>query len=140
MQADRLDHVGIKVQSIEQSISGFANLGFRTSRRQTFPKVGIEIAFLELGTQRFELLQSLNDNSPIALDADGLHHLAFRCTDLPAAYAEMRADSRYQLLGEPSPGAHGTPVLFFRVRATSALLELVGSLPANDREIEIWRW
>lgn len=140
MQAQKLDHIGIKVGSIDAALPGYAELGFRIAERLRFQEVGIEIAFLELGGQQFELLESINDNSPIFTDPHGLHHVAFRCTDILGAFSEMQVDQRYCVLGPLTTNAHGAAVFFVRVRDSNALLELVGPSNCQDDEPVAWRW
>jgi len=140
MRAEKLDHVAIKVASIDRALPEYSKLGFRVTTRRRFPEVGIEIAFLELGGQRFELLESLDEASPIRSAPEGLHHLAFSCVELTRVFQEMQSDPRYSVLGPPFTGAHGNPVFLCRAKGSNTLFEMVGPRQAPAEEPEIWRW
>lgn len=127
MGIETFDHVGIKVTRLKEAIAGYEALGFRLSCRRAYPDAGVEVAFLELGGHCCELLSSLSPDSPIANARAGLHHLAYRCPRLADAYVRMTQDPAFEVQAPPSPGAHGRPVFFFRVRGEPALFELVGT-------------
>ena len=140
MLAEKLDHIGIKVEGMDAAVEGYSSLGFRVVERRRIRDVALEIAFLELAGQKFELLEALDSTSPISQHPLGLHHLGFRCPDLERAYRTMQSDARYRVLGPPTTGAHGAPVFFVRACESNALLELVGALNDVEDELPVWRW
>ncbi len=140
MRAEKLDHLGIKVTSIDTALPAYVKLGFRMVARRLFPEVGMEIAFLELGSLRMELLETKSPNAPIRTAPEGLHHMAFFCADVSGAFQELSQDPRYTVLGPPFTGALGNPVFLCRVNGSNTLLEMVGTARVPNEEPEIWRW
>src|SRR5262245_16481033 len=90
-----LDHVGIAVNSIADSVPLFESLtGHRSSRPEKNEQQGVALVFIGQGTGRLELLEPLHENSPVARflakRGPGVHHLAYRVPDLPAALDQLR--------------------------------------------------
>ncbi len=140
MRAEKLDHLGIKVTSIDTALPAYVKLGFRMVARRLFPEVGMEIAFLELGSLRMELLETMSPSSPLRTAPEGLHHVAFFCTDVSGAFQELSQDPRYTVFGPPFTGALGNPAFLCRANESNTLLEVVGAARIPNEEPEIWRW
>jgi methylmalonyl-CoA/ethylmalonyl-CoA epimerase len=88
------------------------------SKPEPLPDHGVTVVFVDLANTRIELLQPLDEDSPVAgflerNPAGGVHHLCFEVDDLIAARDRLQ-DQGARVLGdgEPRTGAHGKPVLF----------------------------
>ena len=86
---------------------------------------------MDLANTRIELLQPLDEGSPVAgflerNPAGGVHHLCFEVDDLIAARDQLQNQGARVLGdGEPRTGAHGKPVLFLHPKDfCGALIEL----------------
>ena len=128
-----LDHVGIAVESIDESLPTWESLtGESSSAREVVESQGVEVVFVGTGPGRVELIAPTRPDSTVARFLErrgaGMHHLCYRVPDLHAALAEFASEG-YQLIDpEPRPGAGGHLVAFLHPRSTQGvLIELIES-------------
>ena len=124
-----IDHLGIAVTSLEQSIAFYQSLGLAVAHRETVVTEKVDVAMLPAGDSRIELLQPSAPDSPIAKFLEkrgpGLHHIALRVPDLEAAVARLQAGGA-RLLNQPRTGAGGHTYVFVHPASTGGvLLELI---------------
>jgi LAO/AO transport system kinase len=124
-----IDHLGIAVTSLEQSIAFYQSLGLVVAHRETVVTEKVDVAMLPAGDSRIELLQPSAPDSPIAKFLEkrgpGLHHIALRVPDLDAAVARLQAGGA-RLLNQPRTGAGGHTYVFVHPASTGGvLLELI---------------
>jgi LAO/AO transport system kinase len=124
-----LDHLGIAVHSLAESIAFYESLGLAVAHRETVLTEKVDAAMLPAGDSRIELLQPTAPDSPIARFLEkrgpGLHHIALRVPDLSAAVARLKANGA-RLLNEPRTGAGGHIYVFVHPASTGGvLLELI---------------
>ncbi|WP_174278499.1 methylmalonyl-CoA epimerase [Sphingomonas bacterium] len=137
MTLGRLNHIGIATPSIERSVETYRTLLGATAIGASFdlPAQGVRVCFVDAPNTQVELIQPLDDASPIAgflrkNPAGGQHHLCFEVPDLAAAVAALRAKGA-TLLGEPRIGAHGTPIVFVHPRDMGGVLVEMMEPPAH---------
>lgn len=128
-----LDHVGIAVHSLDESLPLFESIaGARGSGRERVESQGVEIVFVGTGEGKLELLAPTRDDSPVAKflakRGPGMHHLCYRVPDIAAALEELSA-AGYELIDrEPRTGGHNHLVAFLHPRSTGGvLIELLQS-------------
>ena len=128
MTLGRLNHLGVATPSIEQSVETYRTLLGATAIGAPFdlPAQGVRVCFVDAPNTQIELIQPLDDASPIAgflrkNPAGGQHHLCFEVPDIAAAVAELQAKGA-TVLGAPRIGAHGTPVVFLHPRDLGGVL------------------
>jgi methylmalonyl-CoA/ethylmalonyl-CoA epimerase len=133
MKPRTLDHVGIAVASIDESLPLWESLtGGKGSAREVVETQGVEVVFVGAGAGRVELIAPLRPDSTVARFLErrgsGMHHLCYRVPDLRAALAEYAAEG-YELIDrEPRAGAGGHLVAFLHPRSMAGvLIELVES-------------
>ena len=119
--AQRLDHVGVLVRSLDGATEIYERLGLRVERTIRMVHEGRElpIAFLDAGGAHLELIEA-----PHLLDAgaDPLHHVCFAVADVEAELARL-ADAGVPLADErPRPGAVAAKVAFLRPEAADGVL------------------
>jgi LAO/AO transport system kinase len=124
-----IDHLGIVVQSLEDSIRFYESLGLAVAHRESVPGEKVEVAMIPVGESRIELLKASSPDSPVARFLEkrgpGLHHVALRVPDLGAAVAGLAARGA-RLLNDPRPGAGGHTYVFIHPASTGGvLLELI---------------
>jgi LAO/AO transport system kinase len=129
VHAPTIDHLGIAVQSLADSIAFYESLGLAVAHRETVLTEKVEVAMLPAGDSRVELLQPTSPDSPIAKFLEkrgpGLHHVALRVPDLNAAVSRLKANGA-RLLNEPRAGAGGHIYVFIHPASTGGvLLELI---------------
>jgi LAO/AO transport system kinase len=127
--APRIDHLGIAVNNLADSLAFYESLGLTVSHRETVLTEKVDVAMLPAGDSRIELLQPAAPDSPIAKFLEkrgpGLHHIALRVPDLNAAVSRLKAGGA-RLLNEPRTGAGGHTYVFVHPASTGGvLLELI---------------
>ena len=124
--AYRLDHIGIAVASIDESLPIYRALGLTETAREPVASQGVVTAFLPLGDTRLELLEPVGPDSSIAKflakRGPGIHHVCFAVDDLEDALADL-ASRGFRLVNEtPVPGAGGKRVAFLHPSAGNGVL------------------
>ncbi len=126
-----LDHVAIAVASIARALPTFEALtGARGSAPESVDAQGVAVSFLGEGAGKLELIEPLSPESGVARFLEkrgpGLHHLAYRVTDLAGTLDRLAAAGVQLIDRTPRPGAHGQLVAFIHPRsAAGVLVELV---------------
>lgn len=127
-----LDHVGIAVHSLDEAVPLYRLItGAGDAPRERLTSQGVELVFIGSGNGRLELLQPVDDHSPIARFIErhgpGIHHLAYRVPDVAAALDRLVDSGLEPIDREPREGAEGHRVAFLHPRSTGrVLIELVG--------------
>jgi LAO/AO transport system kinase len=129
MACPTIDHLGIAVRSLEQSIAFYEALGLAVAHRENVVGEKVAVAMLPAGDSRIELLEPTAADSPIAKFLEkrgpGLHHVALRVPDLNAVVSRLKANGA-RLLNEPRSGAGGHTYVFVHpASAGGVLLELI---------------
>jgi len=133
MRPRTLDHVGIAVASIDESLPLWESLtGGKGSAREVVETQGVEVVFIGTGAGRVELLTPTRPDSAVARFLErrgpGMHHLCYRVPDLRTALAECLAEGFELIDREPRAGAGGHLVAFLHPRTTGGvLMELLES-------------
>ncbi len=126
-----LDHVGIAVTSLDESLSRWeAITGSTAYGREIVDSQGVEVVFVGHGAGRVELLTPTRADSPIARFLErrgpGIHHICYRVADITSALADFASQDFELIDREPRTGAHGHRVAFMHPKsAGGVLVELV---------------
>lgn len=115
----KLNHVAIVVPNLAEAANTYRNaLGATLSAPLELPEHGVRVIFVELPNTKVELLEPLDENSPVAKFLEkntdgGMHHICYEVDDIIVARDQLvSAGARVLGNGEPKTGAHGKPVLF----------------------------
>ena len=115
----RLNHVAIAVPDLATAVASYRDtLGAKVGEPQVLPEHGVTVVFIDTGNTKIELLEPLDETSPIAAFLEknasgGMHHVCYEVDDILAARDRLKAaGARVLGNGEPKTGAHGKPVLF----------------------------
>ena len=127
MTEHALDHVGIAVHSLDESLPTFESItGHKGHGRERVESQGVEVIFLGTGDGRLELLAPTRDDSAVAKylakRGPGMHHLCYRVHNLQAELDRHRAEGRQLIDETPRPGAAGHMVAFLHPRSTGGVL------------------
>ena len=117
----RLNHVAIAVPDIMIASNMWHKaLGANVSEPQTLPEHGVKVVFIDSPNTKVELLEPLNENSPISKFLSknpngGMHHICYEVSDLKSVLKKLR-EVGVKILGDGNPkiGAHGNPVIFLQ--------------------------
>lgn len=127
MDVSRVDHIGIAVKSIEESLAFYEGiLGIKCTGTEEVADQKVITAFLPLGDTEVELLQSTSEEGTIAKfiekKGEGLHHIAFRVDDIDKALEELKAKGIRLIDETPRLGAGGARIAFIHPKATNGVL------------------
>ena len=126
-----LDHVAIAVPSIGAVLPLFELItGGTSSPLERVESQNVDVAFVGSGLGCIELLQPAAAESTVQRFLEkrgpGLHHIAYRVTDIDAALARLAAAGIRLIDQTARPGARGHRVAFLHPHSTSGvLIELV---------------
>jgi len=134
---ERIDHLGIAVRSLEDSIPYYEKaLGLKCERIEEVASQKVRTAFFSVGPTHLELLEPTSPDSPIAKFLEknphgGVHHVAFATDDIENQLAKAK-EAGCQLIHEkPFEGAAGKMVAFLHPKCTQGVLTEFCA-PTND--------
>jgi catechol 2,3-dioxygenase-like lactoylglutathione lyase family enzyme len=136
-------HAAICVSDIDRSIAFYEKLGFKPSQRlklegETYsrlldlPDAAIELAFVELGTMRVELVQYHNPpataHADTAINRFGITHLSVRILDYDATLDELEGNG-VRVLRQTMGSFDGSNARFaFCLDPDGTRIELLGAI------------
>jgi methylmalonyl-CoA/ethylmalonyl-CoA epimerase len=126
-----LDHVAIACADLEASVATYRQLlGVEPSHRERVPDQGVEEVMFTVGRSAIQLLGALGPDTPVgrflSSRGPGLHHVAYRVTDVAAALDGLRAEGARLIDEAPRAGGRGSLIAFVHPAAAGGVLtELV---------------
>ena len=123
----RIEHLGIAVASLKQSIPLFeALLNTPCYKQEAVASEGVKTAFFQVGESKIELLEASKPDSPIAKflekNGPGFHHVAFEVADIDAELERLEK-AGFQLIHQsPKDGADNKRIAFLHPKSTNGLL------------------
>ena len=126
-----IDHIGIATGDAAASLHFFRDiLGLHPGAAEEVRAQGVRVTFLDAGDTRVEIVEAMDDSAPFAASlrkrGPGLHHVAFRVTDIDATLTRLSAAGVRLIDHVGRAGAHGTIVAFVHPASTGGVLvELV---------------
>lgn len=126
MKITRVDHIGIAVKSIAESLKVYEAMGLKSVGVEEVAEQKVRVAFLPIGEAEIELLESTAPDGPVAKyiekNGEGIQHVALRVDNLEAALAEMKAKGVRLIDEKPRYGAGGARIAFVHPRSTGGVL------------------
>lgn len=124
---ERIDHVGVAVQEIEPSLQLYRDLfELEVAHREIVSEQGVEAVLLDVGESHVELLAPLGEDTPIgrflARHGPGLHHVAYRVSDIDATLAALKRAGAELIDERARTGIRGSRVAFLHPRASGGVL------------------
>ena len=123
----KINHIGIAVKSLEESLSFY-----RDSLKMAFAGIEevaeqkVRVAMLCVGESKIELLEPLCEDSPVARfmekNGAGIHHIAYEVEDIEVAIARLLSDGARMIDEQPRNGAHGTRIAFIHPKSSNGVL------------------
>ncbi|OAT82419.1 glyoxalase [Bacillus sp. MKU004] len=125
-----LDHIGVAVRNIEDTIHFYENVLSATlidRYRSDAKGVESEIAIMDVNGERTELLAPTNnETSPIARfirqKGKGVHHIAYRVDDLDAALEELEQQGIRILEDSLRVNKHGRRLIYLNPADTEGTI------------------
>jgi methylmalonyl-CoA epimerase len=128
---EAVDHVGVAVEDLDSAIALYSEgFGLAVEHRETVTEQGVEAALIGVGDSHVELLRPLADDTPVgrflAKRGPGLHHTAYRCSDVAEALEQCRTRGLRLIDEQPRRGIRNSLVAFLHPASTGGVLtELV---------------
>lgn len=128
MKISHIEHLGIAVQSIEESLPYFENvLGLKCYNIEEVKDQKVKTAFLKCGEVKLELLEPTCPESTIQKWLDkgnhGIHHIAFCIEDgVENALAECNEKGIRLIDAAPRKGAENLNIAFLHPKSTEGIL------------------
>ena len=126
MELKRVDHVGIAVKNLDESVQFYESLGFKATGYEVVAEQKVKVAFLPCGDSEIELLESTEPDGPIARfiekNGPGIQHVAIRVDDIDKALEELKAKEVRLIDQTPRYGAGNARIAFVHPKATGGVL------------------
>ena len=122
-----LDHIAIAVPKIEPVLEQYADL---FGAEITSPKIvfeqGIRMAYIQFQNIKIEVIEPLNEQSPIAKflarnPKGAMHHICAVTSDAEES-SKLIKDNKIRVLSDPAEGHHGQKMFFMHPSDTSGIL------------------
>ncbi len=127
MKSTHIEHLGIAVKSIEESIPYYENLlGTKCYSIEEVKDQRVKTAFFLVGQTKIELLESTDPDGPIGKflekKGEGIHHLALAVDNASAALAEAELQGLTLIDKVSRKGAEGMNIGFLHPKSTHGVL------------------
>ena len=125
----KVNHIAIAVPDVkEASLKWQQALNVKKSEIIVLKEHGVKVVFLEFSNLKIELLEPLNNESPISKFLEknpkgGMHHICFEVEKITETINSLK-DKNINILGDGNPkiGAHDKPVVFIHPNDLSGTL------------------
>lgn len=127
MIVQKVDHIGIAVKSIDESVEYYVHtLGLQLIAIEEVESQKVKVAFIDAGNVKIELLEPIGEEGPISSflekRGEGVHHVAFGVKDIRSRMMELKEKGVLLLQEEPKPGAGGAEVAFLHPKSSYGVL------------------
>lgn len=132
-----IEHIGIAVKDVKESNKLFEKLfGKPHYKTELVETDGVKTSFFQIGSNKIELLEATNEDSPIAKfinnKGEGIHHIAFEVDDIELEIKRLQ-EKGFKVLNEiPKKGADNKMIAFLHPKSTNGvLIELCQEIGLN---------
>jgi methylmalonyl-CoA/ethylmalonyl-CoA epimerase len=127
MKPTHIEHLGIAVKSLDESIPYYEKLlGTKCYNIEEVKDQRVRTAFFLVGNTKIELLESTDPEGPIGKflekKGEGIHHVAFAVDDASAALAEAETQGLLLIDKTSRKGAEGMNIGFLHPKSTHGVL------------------
>ncbi len=125
----KINHIAIAVPDVKEAALKWQQaLNMKKSEIIILEEHGVKVVFLEFSNLKIELLEPLNDKSPISKFLEknpkgGMHHICFEVEKITETINALK-NKNINILGDGNPkiGAHNKPVVFLHPNDLSGTL------------------
>jgi methylmalonyl-CoA/ethylmalonyl-CoA epimerase len=127
MNLTHIEHIGIAVKNLEESIKYYEEIfGLKCYKIEEVKDQKVRTAFFKVGGTKIELLESTSPDGPISSfiekRGEGIHHIAFAVKDLQNALDEVKSKGIKLIDEHPRKGAEGLDIAFLHPKSTHGVL------------------
>ena len=125
----KINHIAIAVPNVKEAALKWQQaLNMKKSEIKILKEHGVKVVFLEFSNLKIELLEPLDNDSPISnfLEKNpkgGMHHICFEVEKITETINLLK-NKNINILGDGNPkiGAHDKPVVFLHPNDLSGTL------------------
>ena len=125
----KVNHIAIAVPDVKKAALKWQQaLDIKKSEIIVLEEHGVKVVFLEFSNLKIELLEPLNNKSPISKFLEknpkgGMHHICFEVEKITETINSLK-NKNINILGDGNPkiGAHNKPVVFLHPNDLSGTL------------------
>ena len=125
----KINHIAIVVPDVKEAALKWQQaLNMKKSEIIILEEHGVKVVFLEFSNVKIELLEPLNNKSPISKflkknPKGGMHHICFEVEKITETINSLK-NKNINILGDGNPkiGAHNKPVVFLHPNDLSGTL------------------
>ncbi|RPF55694.1 methylmalonyl-CoA epimerase [Aquisalibacillus elongatus] len=123
----KIAHIGIAVSDLDAMIPFYRDqLGLSFQGTEEVESEGVRVGFFKIGESAIELLEPLNETSPIAKyiekKGEGIHHVALDVDNIQKRLDHLKENGIPLIHEEPKMGAHESQVAFLHPKAANGVL------------------
>lgn len=127
MKVLKIDHIGIAVNNLEESLKLYTDvLGLTSAGLEVVEEQKVKVAFLPCGDSEIELLESTSPDGPIARfiekNGEGIQHVALKVDNIEESLAALKEKGIRLIDEKPRYGAGGARIAFLHPKATKGVL------------------
>ncbi len=124
---NKVEHIGIAVKNLIDAEKIYEKLLNTTAyKKEKVLSEGVSTTFFQTGDAKIELLEALNDDSPVAKfiskRGEGIHHIAFEVNDIRSEMTRLKEEGFVLLTDEPKNGADNKLVCFIHPKSANGVL------------------
>jgi methylmalonyl-CoA/ethylmalonyl-CoA epimerase len=132
----RIDHIAIAVNDLGPALDNFKKvLNIDHVDFEDIPTEKIKVAILKLQDTRVELLQPLDDSSPISKflsdKGEGIHHVAITADEIERD-VERATSNGAKILGGIRGGSYGRKITFVHPKSVNGVLLELCQAPSTS--------
>jgi methylmalonyl-CoA/ethylmalonyl-CoA epimerase len=122
----RVDHIAIAVNDADHALENYKRiLNIDKIEVEEVPNEMVKVVMLNLKDTRIELLEPINDNSPISKflkeRGEGIHHIAITADEIEKD-VQRAMDNGMKFLGGLRTGSYGRKITFIHPKSLNGVL------------------
>jgi len=127
MQLTHIEHIGIAVKNLEESIQFYEKvLNLKCYALEEVKEQKVKTAFFKIGETKIELLESTDPEGPIGKfiekKGEGIHHIAYAVNGIDSALQTLENQGVTLIDKTPRKGAEGLNIAFLHPKSTAGVL------------------
>jgi methylmalonyl-CoA/ethylmalonyl-CoA epimerase len=127
MKPTHIEHIGIAVKNLEESIKFYEEvLGLQCYNIEEVADQKVRTAFFQVGDTKIELLESTDPEGPIGKyvekKGEGIHHIAYAVENIEDKLRHAQEQGVRLIDKKPRKGAEGLDIAFIHPKSTHGVL------------------
>ena len=133
----KINHLGIAVKSLEQSVPLFEKIfGVKAGELEYVSEQMVNVRKISIENCDIELLEGTDQNSPITKyiekKGEGIHHCSFEVNDIKNALNKLKEEGVKLIDDTPRMGADDMLIAFLHPKSTAGVLMELAQLKGKE--------